>query len=236
MSGVTTEDFIAYWQTEGEHYTRAGDYDWMASLVPGKRVLEIGCGAGFGTAALLHRDLTVLAVDNLPECIEATRQRIAAMPGAEIEFLQADIAAPGEAAMAAMTAFAPDTLVCWLMGAPSEATGASHSDAGKAVAAYRESAQRAVAQLAAGLASVQNLHIVDRTVIPWQAKDLGRDTLVRYHLGKTLLDLPFSAEKGQALYRKLQGANVNLAEIRRTHPSLKSVTPTLASLVAQRKS
>lgn len=235
MSGVTTEDFIAYWRTEGENYTRAGDYDWMASLVPGRRILEIGCGAGFGTAALLRRKLAVLALDNLPECLEATRQRVAGLE-TPVGFLAADIAAPDEAALAAMAAFAPDTVVCWLMGAPSEATGATRTDAGQAVAAYREQAQRAVAELAARLETVRALHYVDRTVIPWQAKDLGRDTLVRYHLGKTLLNLPFQADRGHALYRKLEGAALDLAEIKRTHPALKSATPTLASLVAERKS
>ena len=49
MSGATTTDFIDYWQKEGEAYAKRGDYDWMASLVPGRRVLEIGCGTGFGT-------------------------------------------------------------------------------------------------------------------------------------------------------------------------------------------
>lgn len=236
MSGANTQDFIAYWEHEGERYARAGDYAWMASLVSGRRVLEIGCGVGFGTEALARRQLSVLAVDNLPECLAAARQRLAGVPGAEVGFLQADVSALNEEARAAMIAFAPDAVVCWLMGAPGDATGATRSDAGQAVAAYRERAQRAVAELAADLETVRTLHYVDRTAIPWQAKDIGRDTLVRYHMGKTLPGLPFTTERRLALYRKLEGADVDLAEVRRAHPSLKSVTPTLASLIAERKS
>ena len=55
MSGATVAEFIAYWEGEGQAYVRRGDYAWMAGLVPGQRVLEIGCGIGFGTQALVDR-------------------------------------------------------------------------------------------------------------------------------------------------------------------------------------
>ncbi|HJW26618.1 MAG TPA: hypothetical protein VJ576_17105 [Rhodocyclaceae bacterium] len=234
MSGATVTDFIDYWQHEGESYAKRGDYDWMASLIPGKRVLEIGCGVGFGTLALARRGLAVLAVDSLLDCLEATRDRLKDLPDADVILLQTEITALSGEARGAIEAFAPDSIACWLMGAPAETTGATTSDAGQAVAAYREKIHRAVAELAAGLPTVKALHLVDRTAIPWQAKDIGRDTLVRYHAGKTLADLPFKAERKNALYRKLEGNVVDLAEIRRSHPSLKSVVPTLASLVAER--
>lgn len=239
MSGVTSEDsianFIVYWQQEGDSYARRGDYDWMASLLNGQRVLEIGCGVGFGTAALLRRGLSVLAIDNLAPCLDACRQRAAAVATGALSLLQADVAELDATARAAIAAFAPDSVVCWLMGAPAEVTGATHSDAGQTVAAYRERTHRQVAELAASLSSVRILHFVDRTVIPWQAKDIGRDTLVRYHTGKTLLDLPFAADRRNALYRKLEANALDLAEFRRSHPTLKNVTPTLASLIAEKK-
>jgi protein-L-isoaspartate O-methyltransferase len=68
---------MAYWEAEGQAYVRRGDYEWMAALVPGKRVLEIGCGVGFGTQALVSRGLAVLSIDSLGECLAATRQRLA---------------------------------------------------------------------------------------------------------------------------------------------------------------
>lgn len=236
MSGATLTDFIAYWEVEGENYAKRGDYDWMADRVPGRRVLEIGCGVGYGTLALVRRGLAVLAVDSLAQCLEITRRRIGEASAVELGFLEAEIAEPGEDARAAIAAFAPDSVVCWLMGAPADITGAAPADAGQAVAAYREKIHRAVAELAAGLPGVRTLHYVDRTAIPWQAKDIGRDTLVGYHAGKTLAGLPFAAEKRNALYRKLEDKVVDLAEIRRSHPALKSVVPVLASLLAERKS
>lgn len=232
MSGATVAEFLGYWEEEGLAYVRRGDYDWMAGLVPGRKVLEIGCGVGYATQALAARGLSVLAIDSLPECLEATRARVA---GLEVTLLEAEATALGAAQRAAIEAFAPDVVVCWLMGAPATTTGATASDGGQAVAAYREKIHRAVAELAAGLPSVQALHLVDRTVIPWQAKDIGRDTLVRYHGGKTLLDLPFAAERKNALYRKLDEGGIEVERIRKSHPSLKSAVPTLASLLAERK-
>ena len=234
MNGAQVADFIDYWQQEGEAYARRGDYDWMASQVPGRRVLEIGCGVGFGTAALVARGLEVLAVDSLDACLDATGLRLTGHTP-EPQFMQVDLLTLDDTQHGLFKAFAPDTVVCWLMGAPADQTGATRGDAGQAVAAYRERLHRLVAEIAASLSCVRWLHYVDRTAIPWQAKDIGRDTLVRYHAGKTLLDLPFLAERRNALYRKLEGNVVDLAEVRRSHPSLKSVVPTLASLLAERK-
>lgn len=82
-----------------------------------------------------------------------------------------------------------------------------------------------MAELAASLPTVQSLHYVDRTVIPWQAKDIGRDTLVGYHNGKTLSDLPFAGERRNALYRKLEDNAADMARMMKTHPSLKGAVP-----------
>ncbi len=233
MSGQTVTEFMAYWEAEGQAYVRRGDYDWMAALVPGKRVLEIGCGVGYSTVALLKRELAVLAVDSLPECLEATRQRA---EGADVALLEANLATLSDAEKATISAFQPDTVVCWLMGAPAAVTGATASEAGQqSVTAYREKMHRLVAELASSLPSVRTLHLVDRTAIPWQAKDIGRDTLVRYHNEKTLHDLPFVGERRHALYRKIDDGVASMAQYRKSHPALKSVVPTLASLLAERK-
>lgn len=232
MSGATVAEFMAYWEAEGQVYARHGDYEWMAALVPNSRVLEIGCGVGFATEALCKRGLTVLSVDSLAECVAATRQRVG---DAAVVLLQAELSSLTAEQLVAIKAFAPETVVCWLMGAPAETTGAATGDGGLAVAAYREKIHRLVAELASALPTVQALHFVDRTAIPWQAKDIGRDTLVNYHHGKTLAGLPFVADRGHALYRKLGDNVLDMAQMRKTHPSLKSVVPTLASLLAERK-
>jgi hypothetical protein len=231
---MNEREFLAYWLAEGAEYARRGDYDWMAAQVPGRRVLEIGCGVGFGTQALLKRGLPVLAIDLFDECLELTRSLVGDV-GEQLQMRRADLETLDDATHQGIVEFAPDTVVCWLMGAPAETIGAN-DDSGQAVATYRERLHRQVAELAAALPGVEALHLVDRTVIPWQAKDLGRDTLVRYHQFKTLQELPFTAARQDALYRKLAIAEADLAQIRKAHPALKSVVPTLASLLARRSS
>lgn len=232
MSGKTVAEFMAYWEAEGQAYVRRGDYDWMASQVPGKRVLEIGCGVGFSSAALIAKGLTVLAIDSLPECLAATRERCA---DGDLALMQAEISNLSDEQKSGIASFQADTLVCWLMGAPAEITGATPTEGGQqAVTAYRERIHRLVAELAVALPTVQFLHLVDRTVIPWQAKDIGRDTLVRYHNDKTLQGLPFAGERRHALYRKIEDGATGIGHLRKSHPSLKGVVPTLASLLAER--
>ena len=230
---MTVADFLAYWEEEGSAYVRRGDYAWMAGLVPGRRVLEIGCGPGFGTASLLQQGAAVLVVDTLEPCLAAARERCAGL--GELQTLCADVTALSAEARQTLLDFNPDAVVCWLMGAPAETTGATAHDGGKAVAAYREGVHRAVAELAATLPGVGVLHLVDRTAIPWQAKDIGRDTLVAYHQGRTLAGLPWETTRQDALYRKLDGNVVAFAAPRPTHPALKSVVPVLASLLIRRR-
>lgn len=232
MSGATVSEFIAYWVAEGQNYARRGDYEWMAALLPGKRILEIGCGPGFGTQALVDWGLSVLVVDSLSECLALTQSRVGQ---GNLQVMLAEVTDLSDAQRAGIAAFAPDTVVCWLMGAPASVTGAGISDGGQAVVTYREKIHRVIAELAASLPTVDFLHYVDRTVIPWQAKDIGRDTLLNYHLGKTLLDLPFTAVRANALYRKIEGGAAEMAAIRRSYPAVKGVVPTLASLLAERK-
>lgn len=47
---------LARWQAESLQLERAGLYDWLANRIPGQRVLEIGCGFGASTAALIKRE------------------------------------------------------------------------------------------------------------------------------------------------------------------------------------
>jgi SAM-dependent methyltransferase len=230
VSGVA--EFLNYWEAEGAAYVRHGDYAWMASLVPAQRILEIGCGLGFGTEALIARKRDVLALDILDECLDASQEKTA---GQGVQFLKADVTCLDQSQRQVIDDFAPDCLLCWLMGAPAAAIGADRLDGGQAVASYRESVHRKIAELAASLTGVRFLHIVDRMAIPWQAKDVGRDTLVRYHNGKTFLGLPWVADRRNALYRKLSDNVLDLAQQRRLHPTLKHVVPTLASLLVERK-
>ena len=71
-----------------EHWHR---YHFAAPLVAGRNVLDIACGAGYGSALLARRALHVTGADISPAAVDHARNRYASM--ANLEFRQADCAA-----------------------------------------------------------------------------------------------------------------------------------------------
>ncbi|MDR0529275.1 MAG: class I SAM-dependent methyltransferase [Zoogloeaceae bacterium] len=230
-------DFLARWEEEGKAHQAYGDYDWMADRLPPDvtTVLEIGCGAGYSTLALLKKGYSVLALDNREECLSRAAESGERPPA--LSLLHADLRSLTETAKKTLQNFRPDAIVCWLMGASAEDVGVAanttRDEMGRFVAAYRETLHRAVALLANDLSSVRYAHLVDRTAIPWQGKEHGREILAQYHLRQTFSGLPFAASRRDSLYRKLE-TGAELTELRHTHPGLKSVAPALASLCLKR--
>lgn len=70
--------YIKSWGINSEGHLAQGHYPWMAERVKGfPRTLEIGCGVGNSTLALLQQGHTVVCVEENPQCIAATRKRLA---------------------------------------------------------------------------------------------------------------------------------------------------------------
>jgi hypothetical protein len=216
------------WRDEAEKHWRAGDYAWMAGHVAGSRVVEVGCGIGCSTQALVAAACRVLVVEADAACRAAAAERVGV--AAPVEWLAADVLAPDAAAYARLAEFAPDTVVCWLFGVP-DAALAPDLPAHQAVAQAREKAQRSVAELAARLPSVARIHFVDRTAFPWKIKDTARDTLLMLHTLSTLAGLPFSAQRGDAVYRKLDASTWPQG---RHGVSTAGIVAVLGSLLARR--
>lgn len=85
-------------------------FAWQGRLVRreiGKRVLEVGCGVGNFTAALLDRE-AVFALDKEPACIEALRQRYVAHHN--VQAFSCDVA--DKITFQTFGRFAPDSCVC----------------------------------------------------------------------------------------------------------------------------
>lgn len=225
---MTDSPSFERWRQEAEKHQRAGDYDWMAGLVGGTRVLEIGCGAGFGTAALARAAARrLLVVEREAGIMAAARARLA--DAEHCGWLAADVKELSDAALATIEAFAPDWIVCWMMGVPDEMLDPSLPHA-RAVQLALQKTHRAVAELAAQLPGVQAVHLVDRTAFPWKIKDTARETLVMVHSATTFADLPFSCAKTDAIYRKLDPITWPPGMARGTG----GIVPVLGSLIARR--
>ena len=102
----------AYTLGDQQRMSQAKNYfAWQARLVTheiGRRVIEVGCGVGNFTGALLNRD-PVLALDKEPGCIEELQRRYANHPN--LRALICDIGNLDEQ-LSELAGFAADSCVC----------------------------------------------------------------------------------------------------------------------------
>ena len=191
------EATLARWREESSLLEHDGVYAWLCGRIAGMRVLEIGCGFGASTAALISAGKTVFALDNRLDCLQATQQRI---PDATYGI--ADVHHYDARLLDDLKTFAPDAVVCWLAGAPAESLPRD-VPAAYAVMQHRLHLQQSVLRLAASLDSVQTVHLADRTAFPWKMKDAGRQTMMRLIETVVIAGAPFSLSAADVQFRKL---------------------------------
>lgn len=73
------KEYISKWTHNTKQHFDDGDYEWLCDAIqqcfPGgscKRILEVGCGAGYSTLVFLLRDYHVVSVDINDEAITHT--------------------------------------------------------------------------------------------------------------------------------------------------------------------
>lgn len=191
------ETTLDRWRTESAVMERQGVYDWLTGRVSAGRVLEIGCGFGASTAALVRGGKTVFALDNRLDCLEATQARV---PGVTLGV--ADVHHYDDRLVADLQAFAPEAIVCWLAGAPAAALPRDVPST-YAVMQYRLQLQHAIVQLAARLPGVQTVHLADRTAFPWNMKDAGRKTMAGMIVAAVIGEAPFGLQDADVQFRKM---------------------------------
>lgn len=73
------QEYAERWRTgNAEPYATAGHYAWMAKALEGyRKVLEVGPGTGSSTLALASSGHLIVAVDENPACLAATKECLA---------------------------------------------------------------------------------------------------------------------------------------------------------------
>lgn len=70
----TQNDKIVYadeWNVSSQYFYKNEYYNWMADNITGhKKVLEIGCGTGYSTLALLEKGFDVTAIEKMKNAFE----------------------------------------------------------------------------------------------------------------------------------------------------------------------
>lgn len=214
---------LTRWRSESSELEHNGTYPWLVSRIASQRVLEIGCGFGASTAALVQGGKSVFVLDNRMDCLEATRLRVP-----EAMYGMADVHHYDERLLEDLRAFAPEAVVCWLAGAPADSLPRD-VPAAYAVMQHRLVLQQAVIRLAARLDSVQCIHLADRTAFPWHMKDAGRQTMVRMISSILPADIPFSLVESDVHFRKID-ATTRAA----TAATLKGVQPVVGEATLKR--
>lgn len=112
------KDYANQWDASAEFFYRKGYYSWMAQAVKEfHTVLEVGCGTGYSTLALLEEGHRVIAVDCNPECIAKAQSLVAnkEMLSENVVFLEGDVANPMFRLKIA-SEFSYDAVLCWNVG------------------------------------------------------------------------------------------------------------------------
>lgn len=218
------------WQKESSQLARAGIYDWLTSRISGQRILEIGCGFGASTAALVRAGKTVMALDNRMDCLESTQQRVP-----EATYGLADIHHYDERLLDDLCEFAPDAVVCWLAGAPADSLPRD-VPAAYAVMQHRLLMEQAVVRLAARLDTVQTVHLADRTAFPWKMKDAGRQTMARMIGTAVCADSPFSLTEADIQFRRIEALLSAATTATSVGKALLGVVPVIGEATLMRSS
>ncbi|MBQ3252651.1 MAG: class I SAM-dependent methyltransferase [Oscillospiraceae bacterium] len=110
------------WKESAQHFFIQGDYDWLAMQLNGySTILELGCGTGQSTIALLKQNHKVIAVDKNPDCLDIAETLLyssSISPAQKtnlLEFVEVDYADDNF-----VSSFLPnhnfDIITCWNVG------------------------------------------------------------------------------------------------------------------------
>lgn len=107
-------EYSKEWIKESEHLNSIGIYEKLASQIPHGKVLEIGCGAGFGTAQL-SRGREVLSLDNNPYLIEAASSYLR-NNGISYKMHKCNLLSLSKEDLRIIDDFSPNAIVAWFIG------------------------------------------------------------------------------------------------------------------------
>lgn len=227
---MTERQYADEWSRSADAFFSAGHYKWMCDqLGSANRVIEVGCGSGASTEALLALDRQVLAIESNSHCGDRTIERLRAKgisadpvsidqlagltswTATGVKVLVADALSPAIDEHLPANWF--DAVACWMTGSNPEHISSvlgkpyTHFD-GSEMSAFRLKVQQRCYNLGLRFLHDQGVvHVVDRAAIrSWADKDQMRKILADTF--STITEPHYTLTKTDCLLRKLtEGLN-----------------------------
>lgn len=254
---MTASEYASEWESEARGFHTRSDYRWMAEMLGAAQVvLEVGCGAGEGTAELMRLGKGVVVIEQNDHLLEMAERRWASLgvpfqrvrsdqkigqpcPGA-IHIVKASILDASLPLRLAQSGI--DCIACWLIGSEPSTIAqvlgvALDTFAGAEMAQYRWVVHRRCYELGLSLLRPDGaVHFVDRCAIAgWNTKSIRRAEHAEEHAREAGSHYEVSGE--HVMLRRIVG-QFRRSEIQylidREAGDLKYV-PVLASIRARRR-
>lgn len=106
------------WNVSAQYFYQTGCYTWMINkLASFNTVLEIGCGTGYSTLALVERGHKVIAIDKNQDCLQKAKKLLSEKGylNGEVRFFKRDIVVENDRDKL-LNDFEYDIVICWNVG------------------------------------------------------------------------------------------------------------------------
>lgn len=225
---MTPSQYATEWERSAAAFSSAGHYKWMSEqLGKAKTVIEIGCGSGASTEALLNDGRYVLVIESNQHCAnralqrfkekgisaeEITVEQLSQLPSSQAK-LQIVVADVLSLAVDQISPSTFDAIVCWMTGTHphhvSQVLNTSYmSLEPNDVALYRSTVQERCYELGTHVLKSEGVvHVVDRAAIrSWSDKDWMREEMVRLH--RQMAGSQYHLDKSDCYVRRItEGLN-----------------------------
>ncbi|KQN01213.1 hypothetical protein ASE78_17475 [Sphingomonas sp. Leaf25] len=163
MRPSTRAEYASQWADESAHLDSFGIYRDLANLISERRVLEIGCGTGRGTAQIA-KEGAVLAIDNNDVLLAEARRHNAGSKN--VAFCHADLFDMPDTARRMIAEFGPTVIVGWFLGGSGADVAVHTTEQPELVAKgklYREKIEDIITADPFLVPSVEHIHLVNRS-------------------------------------------------------------------------